>query len=177
MTPSQSDPSRHADFVRLFAQHAQQLYSQIYIQLGHATDTDDVFQETSKVLWEKFEAFELGTNFSAWAGRIAHFQVLAHRQRAQRNRVWFSDEFIETVAEHAAKDAALLASQHLALSDCLQKLKARDRDLVLRRYRPGATTQGIAQELGRSVDAVYKAINRAQKWLFDCVRRKTDEEV
>ena len=42
---------------------------------------DDVIQETLLVLWRKFDAFEEGTNFDAWAAKIAYYEVLKERGR------------------------------------------------------------------------------------------------
>jgi RNA polymerase sigma-70 factor (ECF subfamily) len=159
------------EFVPLFAAIAQRLYGYIYTQLGHASDTDDVFQETSRVLWEKFPQFTLGTNFYAWACRIAEFQVLAFRQRRNRSRLTFSDEFVRVVAAQAAEDSELLLEQHRALSNCIAKLKERDRELLLLRYSHGATTKSVAERVGKTLDAVYKALNRIQDKLLECTHQ------
>jgi RNA polymerase sigma-70 factor (ECF subfamily) len=62
-----------------------------------------------------------------------------------------------------------LDERHEALAQCLQKLPARDRELVLTRYEPGCGVPEAAQRSGRSMDAAYKALNRIRKLLFDCV--------
>src|SRR5262245_34134150 len=171
MEPTRQDPDRSEEFVRLFAAHAQRLYAVVFALLPNAADADDVFQETSRLLWERFGQFTLGTNFFAWACRVAQFQVMAFRQRQRRSRLWFSDEFLACVTEQAAADGTLLAAQQRALADCLQKLKARDRELIQLRYRPGVTTKAVAAQLGRSLDAIYKALNRIQDRLLACVQR------
>jgi RNA polymerase sigma-70 factor (ECF subfamily) len=167
---------RSQEFIGLFAVHAQRLYAVIYALLPHAADADDVFQETSKLLWERFGEFQPGTNFFAWACRFAQYQVMAHRQRKRRSRLHFSDEFLAAVAEQAGRDGPLLAAQHRALADCLQKLKERDRELVQARYQPGVTISDLAARLNRSLDAVYKALQRAHQQLVACVQRSLVRE-
>ena len=54
--------------------------------LPNRTDVDDLLQETNLVLWREFESFEIGTNFTAWAYRIAHNQVLAWRKPVKEYR-------------------------------------------------------------------------------------------
>lgn len=176
VNPDSSAIDRHGEFVALFAAHAQRLYSYIYTQLTQTADADDVFQETSRVLWEKFDGFESGTNFFAWACRTAQFQVLAHRQKRQRSRLLFSEEFVRTVAEMAEAENEKLAAQHRALSNCVNKLKQQDRELLLLRYSPGATTKGVAAKVGRSLDAVYKALNRIEQRLLECAQRSLLDE-
>ncbi len=66
---SQCFPQR--EFIRLFAQHERTIYAHILALLGDAEATQDVFQETCVVLWEKFAEFQAGTHFGAWARKIA----------------------------------------------------------------------------------------------------------
>jgi RNA polymerase sigma-70 factor, ECF subfamily len=64
----------------------------------------------------------------------------------------------------------------IALERCLQKLNSRDRDLVQLRYQPDATTEGVAGSVGRSLRAVYKALNRIHEQLLVCVRQNLTTE-
>ena len=61
-------------------------------------------------------------------------------------------------AEHLHKWAEVIGGRREALAQCVEKLDARDRDLLGRRCAEGATTRSTAAELGRSIDAVYKAL-------------------
>jgi RNA polymerase sigma-70 factor (ECF subfamily) len=58
-----------------------------------------------------------------------------------------------------------------ALAHCIEKLAPKQRDLLARRLAHGATTQSTAVDVGRSVDAVYKALSKIRQILFDCVNR------
>ena len=63
---------------------------------------DDVFQETNRVLWEKIEKFEPGTNFAAWAYTIARFQVMAHQKKRKRQSwLCFDDALVELILNEA----------------------------------------------------------------------------
>jgi RNA polymerase sigma-70 factor, ECF subfamily len=166
----------YAEFVSLFSDHARRLYGYTITLVPNWADADDVFQESSKVLWQKFDQFTAGTDFFAWACRIVHFQALYFRQQQQRSKLQFSAEFVEAVSLQSLEDIELLERQHGALADCLRKLSPRSRELVELRYRPQATTQSVAQQLGRSLEAVYKALNRAQRALMDCVERALRSE-
>jgi RNA polymerase sigma-70 factor (ECF subfamily) len=68
-----------------------------------------------------------------------------------------------------------LAERQRLLTDCVGQLRHEDRDLVERRYMQGATPQSVAQQVGRSLDAVYKALARIRRALADCVQRKLEE--
>jgi RNA polymerase sigma-70 factor (ECF subfamily) len=161
----------HPEFVRHFSQNARRLYSYLYLLVGNEVDADDVFQETSRVLWEKFDEFTPGTSFLAWAERVAHFQTLHFRKRKQRDRLQFSAEFIDAVAQQRAGSLEALERRRQALDDCLGKLREPDQQLIKLRYSEGATTKSVAERVGRSVDAVYKALNRIEGLLLDCTQR------
>ena len=176
MSTGQSQQPRYDEFVQLYAQHARRLYGYLFAMLPNESDADDVFQETSRVLWEKFDEFQPGTNFFAWACRVAQFQVKAFRQRVARERVKFSDDFVAAVAEQADNDAPLLDAQHQALASCFAELKTRDQELIRLRYQEEGSVRVVAEKLGRKADAVYKALSRMHEALLGCVTRKLREQ-
>jgi DNA-directed RNA polymerase specialized sigma24 family protein len=62
------------------------------------------------------------------------------------------------------------------LRPSLGKLSRADRDLVLGRYHPGATTRSVAEVLGRSVPGTRKALHRIRAALSAGVRRTPSRE-
>jgi RNA polymerase sigma-70 factor (ECF subfamily) len=165
------DRSRQERFVQLFLQHERRIRAFILTMVPHWADADDLLQETSAVIWRKFDGFEPGTDFIDWALRIAHFEVLNYRKRQQRDRLRFSDQTIEILAARLRTFGEESDLRCEALQRCLLKLNPRDRELVQLRYGPEATTREVAARVGRSLHAVYKALNRIHGQLFDCVRR------
>ena len=79
--PAPPNDNASAEFVSLLTGHQRKLYSFILSLLRNPSDADDVLQETNLVLWQKCNEFEPGTNFGAWAFRVAQFQVMAHRKK------------------------------------------------------------------------------------------------
>jgi RNA polymerase sigma-70 factor (ECF subfamily) len=158
-------------FLRLFLQNERRVYAYILTLLPNRADADDVLQEASLVMWDKFDAEHPPTDFAAWGCRIAYFKILDFCKKRQRSRVLFSQAMLERVAETGIEQAASLQldERREALSGCIEKLSTRDRDLLARRFAEGATTQSTAAQVGRSVDAVYKALARIRQALFDCV--------
>ncbi|MEN6449267.1 MAG: sigma-70 family RNA polymerase sigma factor [Thermoguttaceae bacterium] len=170
MTPD-IDPRRYDEFVDLFSRNARRLYGYVYTMLPCWSDADDVFQETSRVMWQKFAEFRSGTDFFAWARQVARYQVLYFRQRQQRGRVKFTDAFLDAVANTAAENSDQLEAEQRALAQCLEKLRPRQREIVALRFAQETSTQAVAAKLGMSTDAVYKALSRIQSTLLECVSR------
>ncbi len=164
-------PQETEDFVALFSKGQQRVYAFILTLVPNWAEAEDVMQETNLVMWRKRSQFQPGTDFVRWGCQIAFFEVLKFRKRQKHDRLIFSDAFLSAVAEDTLALVDSLEVERNALSDCRKKLSLRDRDLLDRRYQPGATTKGVAAEVNRSVDAVYKALQRIRAALLSCVRR------
>jgi RNA polymerase sigma-70 factor (ECF subfamily) len=171
--PESSRPGKSKRFLRLFLQNERRLYAYILTLLPNRADADDVLQEASLVMWDKFDDDNPPADFAAWGCRIAYFKVLDFCKKRQRSRVVFSQPVLERLAETAAEQAGALQldERREALAGCIEKLRPRDRDLLARRFAEGATVQSAAAHDGRSVDAVYKALAKIRQALFDCVTR------
>ena len=103
---------RNEVFVELLTLHQRRLYGFIYTLVPNTADAEDLLQQTSLVLWQKFNEFDLNSSFPAWACRIAHFLVLNHLREKRRSRVVLSDELIARLAEtrHNREEAPLFES-------------------------------------------------------------------
>ncbi len=169
---SVSNPSRSEradEFAQLFGRHARQIYAYILTLIPNWADAEDVFQETSTIIWEKFDEFAPGTNFRAWAYQVAYYRAMWFRQRQKKTAVPFGEEFFRLVSEETLTESGLLEDRHVALSGCVERLIELDRTLVERCYASGSTIKQVALEMGRSPDATYKMLKRIHRELFDCV--------
>ncbi len=164
------------EFVQLFTQNQRRLYLFILAQVPNPVEAEEILQETNVIIWRKFQQFELGSNFLAWAGKIAHFEVLKHRERRHRDRHRFSDEFVNHVAEEALEDSEQLEARRMALLTCLQKLRSADRELLRQRYATGHSGQDVADQLNRPVNSVYQSLGRIRRTLLECINRQLSTE-
>jgi RNA polymerase sigma-70 factor (ECF subfamily) len=179
--PVRRDPSVPANgklFLRLFLQNEHRLYAYILTLLPNRADAEDVLQEVSLVLWDKFDERHPPDDFAAWGCRIAYFKVLDFFKKSRRCPVRSSQAMLERLAETAVEQAGILQldERSEALAACIEKLRPADRELLARRFARGATTRSTAAEVGRSVDAVYKALAKIRHALFECVTRSLAQE-
>jgi RNA polymerase sigma-70 factor (ECF subfamily) len=163
-------------FASLFGRHARQIYSYILTLTPHWADAEDVFQETSTILWQKLDDFTPGTNFLAWACQIAYYRALWFRERQKKVASPLDRQFLELVAAETLAQQDILEDRLLALADCMKLLVHRDRELVERAYADGTTIKDAALHLGRSPDAAYKALKRIHRELFECVEESLKKE-
>ena len=176
--PTVGRPDKNKAFLRLFLLNQRRIYAYVLTLLPNRADADDVFQEASLVLWDKFDEASPPDDFAAWGCRIAYFKVLDFYKKGHRGKVRFSQALLERVAETAVEQAGTLQldARRDALAGCIEKLNPRDRDLLARRFTPGATTRSTSEQVGRSVEAVYKALARVRHALFECAQRTLARE-
>lgn len=161
----------HDDFVQLLSMHSSKVMSFIRIlTLNNHDDTEEIFQLTCMVLWQKFSQYDRSGNFAAWACRIAHFETLKHRDSRRRIKL-LSNETLEVLAEAALPISAGLGERRTALADCLKKLPASDHDMIRQRYFDGSSVKEISKLAGRSTHAIYRELSRIHGVLLRCVER------
>lgn len=174
--PDSPPPSRTAEFVPLFAANSRRIYSYILTLIPRSADADEVFQETSSVLWAKFNEFETGTNFGAWACRVAYFQALKFIKSHRGDRLVFDESFLEAADRQLQTDSPTFDARHDALGDCLAALPERDRELITARYAEALDVPRIAARFDKSPNAVYKLLSRIHRDLLACITRRTGED-
>ena len=166
---------RVEEFVQLLGLNQRRVFLYVLCLVPDWNDAEEVVQEANLVMWREFAQFQPGTNFAAWACRVAFHQVLAWRKKRQRDRLEFSDAFLEAVAQEAAANLDRLEERSQALSGCIEKLPADQRDLLQRRYSREETVERIAKQCGRTVEALYRALSRIRCRLHECVTRTLEK--
>jgi RNA polymerase sigma-70 factor len=161
---------RQAEFVRLLTQHSSRIFGFVLALCVNRSDAEDVFQNTSVVLWEKFDAYERGTNFFAWACRIAYFEALYDRRKSSRVKT-LSDAAWEALAGDALAISDDKQEHHETLAACLEKLKAADRELLHQKYFLQRSVAEIAAACSKSVHSIYRSLSRVHDSLLQCMRR------
>jgi len=169
LSPSDAD-ARWAGYVAKIAQAQPGLKAFLRTLLPCAGDADDVLQETNLVLWRKREEYDTSREFGPWARRIAYFQTLAHLKTQSRSpETQFSDEMLEQLAVEGEKRSDALEDRLQAMRSCLEKLPEEDRELVRSRYAFGASVKVMADNIGRSADAVSMHLYRLRQKLAACI--------
>ncbi len=176
-TPADDAAAQRVDtFVRLLGQNQRRLFLYVMGLVPNASDAEEIIQETNLVLWRAFDQFQPGTNFAAWACKVAFHQVLNFRKRRQRERLEFSPAFLEAVAAETDRMSDELDDRAEALAGCVGKLPEAHRDMLRLRYTEGLSVEVIAGKLDRTVEAVYRALSRIRQSVHQCVTRTLTRE-
>ena len=145
--------------------------------LGGADGAEDLVQETNLFLWNKRADFVPGTNFRAWALRVAWFKVMAERRdRAREGRVVFSEPMLEMLAARAEERMAESDHRLNALRLCLGKTRPQDRRLLEWKYGRSASLTELAASAGQAPGALHTTSSRLRMALRHCVEKHLKEE-
>lgn len=160
-------------YLRLLTQHDRWLAAYVYSLVNRAADAEDILQEVKVTMWKHFAKFEPGSNFRAWARKIATNQILNYRRAEQRRpNADLDQSFIEAVAAEIDRRADTLDRRADALKICLHKLPEAHRKIVVWRYYEDWGVEEIAAKSERTVEAVYRLLSRIRTVLNDCVSRQ-----
>jgi RNA polymerase sigma-70 factor (ECF subfamily) len=175
---SSRESSNAALFKQLFESDQNRLYSYIYAFVSNHSMADDIFQETSVTLWQNFEKFEPGTNFSKWANVIAFNRIRHHRQANKKYQLGLSDDFTQEFSQNIAvmESQAIKQEQRwLHLEHCHSLLSEPLKQVYQSFYIDNFTANDIAEQSGRSVRAIRKAVHKLRTKLFECVDKKVQK--
>ncbi len=167
---------RSEEFLQLLTVSQSRIYAYILSLVFDPNQADDILQQTNAVMWKQESDFQLGTNFIAWAFRIAYFQVLDHRRKQQRERLMFDDDILQEMSESVSQADEQFETRHRLLRHCLERLPKRQRVLIRLRYSLGEQLGSIAQKIDMNVNAVKQDLFRARNSLVRCVETRMIEE-
>lgn len=170
--PPSPGPEDDELFVSLLAGEHSRLLGYIRTLVPHRQDAEDLFQKVSVVLWQKFGEFERGTNFLAWACRIAFLTVCNHRRSLYRKRLTFSQELLDTLSRERIGHLEGQGTRLDFLVDCLERLPTDDQSLLMQTYAGEAPIQEIASRTGKAVQTLYNRLALLRRDLMNCVQRK-----
>jgi len=165
-----------ADFVTEFTRVQRQLHAFILTMVWNQIEADDVLQETNLVLWQKAADFDSSRDFLPWAMRFAQLQAMAWLKRRQRQRARFDDALAGLMADEAASEDQAFEARRMALATCLQKLSVEQRELVMRRYEPGASVNAIATEGETTPKAISDRLRRIRHALLLGIQKAIAQE-
>jgi RNA polymerase sigma-70 factor, ECF subfamily len=165
-------------FVRLLAEHERRLQHYVRVLIPDTDGADDVLQESKLAMWQHFEKFSEGTNFNAWAHRFVFNRVLEHRRKKGRDNDLhlFSDEFYEMISDKFEKNSDKVETQIEQLKSCIQGLETEQRKILELRYFKKNAIEQIAEAVGKTATATYRALSRVRFSLRDCLLKNTITE-
>lgn len=174
---SDQQRQRHAEFSEYLQRHQTQLFGYIHSLVRNSNDTDDIFQQTSIVLWRQFDHFDRNRNFLSWACGVARLEVSNYLRSRSRKRLYFSDELnLMLIESHLQMTHAEVDDRRRALSECVQKLRPPDRELLDECYAGELDVNSVAERRGRIPQSVHNTLRRIRRSLYECINRTMHQD-
>jgi RNA polymerase sigma-70 factor (ECF subfamily) len=175
--PEDSDQTKEqatSGFVHLMSVSQMNIYAYIMSVVGNSNDADDIMQNTSALMWERYSEFKSGTDFVRWGISIAHYKIKEFRK--QQNRHQFNGEVLEKIHDQAQDKLSDLSSYIEKLHRCLGKLPPSDLILVKLRYQSSNSIKKISNRINISVQAVYMKLSKIHGMLSRCIKQLIIQE-
>ena len=174
--PTTDHNDSHERFTRLLLESEPVMLRSILVSVPHRSDAREILQETAVALWRQFDTYDAERPFLNWAmgfSRIETRRFLAKEsRRAQLTKQ--AMEALEQEMQHSGEfDNAI--ETHLAT--CLGKLNEKARRQVMGYYHEGHSPETLSEREGRTVEAIYKTIQRARRDLQACIERQLNSEL
>src|SRR6185369_5292751 len=151
------------------------LFAYIYGWVRHSHDAEDLFQE----VWVRFshalaEGVEIRDQAS-WCRGAARNLILHYWRDRRTDKVVADPELLELVELAFAEQAVnqdYWRGRREALSECIQELPERSRQLLRLKYEEGLSADQAADRLRQSGAAVLMALSRLRRALRECAQKK-----
>jgi RNA polymerase sigma-70 factor, ECF subfamily len=133
---------------------------------------EDLFQETCLVIIEKSGEYEPGTDFLAWALKIAKFKFLASVDPQRQRHVLVEAAVLENALATPDPTPGTDADRREALALCMEQLASAARQVLELRYGQGLPVTQIAGRMNLTSNALYVMLSRVRQALQDCVTHR-----
>ena len=159
---------RHEEFVTLLTAAHDKLFGYLMSLLGRWHDAQDVLQSSSLLMWRKFETYEPGSNFVAWASTFCFYETA-------RSHLKFDDELLATLASERLVDIELQGRRIAALEQCLNEVGLAEREFLRTAYAEHGGITELAEKLQRAPRTLYNKLTLLRRRLTECVQRRLQE--
>lgn len=163
-----------AEFAELLRRDQSRLFGYVHSLTRDLNDAEDLFQQTTVILWRKFADYDRDRSFFSWAAGVARLEAANFLRARGRHRLYFSDDLNLLLVEAHAELPDDEDDRREALARCVERLRERDRELLEACYADEGVN-ATAGRMGRSPQSVHNSLRRIRRALFDCVRRTLGE--
>ncbi|MCE9630186.1 MAG: sigma-70 family RNA polymerase sigma factor [Planctomycetia bacterium] len=166
----------HEQFMRLFLQSEREILRYVMAIVPNVADARDILQETALALWKAIDKYDPERPFIPWACRFALNETRMFLRTDGRRKRFIREDLVAMLEARRFEIAPQLDTRREHLRECLDQLPADQRSLIRGYYFDDDTVPGLAERLGRSVEAVYKSLQRIRQALEACIDSKAQLE-
>jgi len=174
--PSADNNDDHERFTRLLLESEPVMLRAIMVVVPNRADAREIMQETAVALWRQFASYDSRRPFVNWAMGFARIETRRFLAR-QKRRAQLSEQAMEVLERELEGDTSFAGAIERHLATCMRKLTEKQRGLIQGYYHENRDVGWLAENGGRTVEAVYKAIQRIRRDLQECIERQLKKEL
>jgi RNA polymerase sigma-70 factor, ECF subfamily len=154
------------------AQHTVAAFIRAMVTDFH--QSEEVLQRVAVTLVRKYDQYDRGRPFVAWALGMAKFEALAFLREGRTDRLVFDDTLLDRIAEGHER----VSQEHVPfpqfVTECVDQLDGRSRRAIQLRYDGNLRTAQIARAMQISDGAARMLLSRARNLLRQCLEMRVN---
>ena len=165
----------HKDFIRLFLEAEKDLLRYVMVLIPNVADARDVVQEAAVALWDKIDRYDPEKPFAPWACRFALNEAkMFLRKKSRQKRL--ADDVIDLLEIERMENSERLDARKHFLKECIKVLPKKNAELVHDYYFNELSVEELGKRFQKSLEAVYKTLQRIRQSLHSCIENKLQLE-
>tara|TARA_R110002020_G_scaffold444013_1_gene655367 strand:+ start:154 stop:693 length:540 start_codon:yes stop_codon:yes gene_type:complete len=162
----------HEEFMRRFLECQRGLLRYVMCFVPNAHDARDIVQNTAVAMWKKHDSYDSSQPFQSWASGFALNETRQFLRTNQRWKHFLDEETVLLLAGRREELSDELDERRIHLRECLRALPETQRVVVESYYFHDQTVENLSEITGRSVEAIYKSLQKIRSVLMKCVQRR-----
>ena len=167
---------KHELFISLLSEHGGMLRGMIRNGVRGQMEVDEVMQRDSLIAWKKFGQLNDPSGCPKWAATIARFEIMKFRRERARDRLQFNDRVTQMLMTESSEETEVRDHRIHLLEECLKELPEDRRELLMQAYESESSMKELAEQVGRTPDALYQMMSRLRITLLLCIERKMGKQ-
>jgi RNA polymerase sigma-70 factor (ECF subfamily) len=160
----------YISYNKLFVRYYQLLCQFVYGLIASRPDTEDIVQELFLYLWHHRKNIEITGSVSGYLYKMAKNRTLNHIRRETSYKMLL--ERLETTPYYEEEQPLEAYEFRTALRDCMNRLPARCKEILLLDRLKGLKQKEIAERLNISLKTVKNQIWMSLQKLKHCLEHK-----
>ena len=152
------------------AQHTVAAYIRSMVTDFH--QSEEVLQRVAVTLVRKYDQYERGRPFVAWALGVAKLEALMFLREGRTERLVFDDALLDRIAEGHERASRERVPFPQFVNECVDQLDGRSWRAIRLRYDGDLKTAQIAREMQISDGAARMLLSRARGLLRKCLETR-----
>ncbi len=136
--------------------------------ISNAHDIEECISDITYLIWKKVKKYDHSQSaFKTWTILVAKGCIIDYVRKNKKHSKIVSIDHINQSEVSYSMDMSVTS-----IADTINKLPPPDDEIFFRKYILGETVTDISKVLGKSVEAVYKRINRGKSTLYRLLKQE-----